>query len=633
MRPTVSTRASSWISSIPVLALLAFVSEARGQALPTVVDTSLEVRTVVDHLSNPTSIAFLGRNDFFVLEKQTGRVLRVRPGVADPTVVLDLGVNNAQERGLLGIALHPDFPENPGVYLYWTCHSSAPPADPFVPDEITCLEANLLSDDTGQILQVPLLANRLDRFVWNGSTLTFDHNLITLRSFQNDAAPTPPDQGDANQPPRANHNAGVVAFGPDRKLYLFFGDQGRRGQLQNLPSGPTLTGLGPVVADDQFGGPQPDNPHFSGVILRLNDDGSTPQDNPFFQAGANLGGEIGANIQRIYAYGLRNSFGMAFDPVSGGLWEEENGEDAYDEVNRVEPGMNGGWIQIMGPASRVPDFRAIETTSLHNEDFPNLQQFRWGPERIATTTAEAMSRLFVLPGSHYVDPQFSWKYVVAPAALGFIAGRGLGPQYSNNLFMGLAVPLPDGGPLLRMRLTGNRQKIAVDDPRIEDRVDDNATFDEFTESASFVFGKGFGIVTDIETSPDGSLYVVSLTQNAVYEIRRKPSGRAELRPDARIAGDSGASPFALGAPRANPARESVEFSFTTAREGPVQVLVYDVSGRVVRELLNETVGAGEHRLVWRGDDQEGRPVPAGVYFYRMKAEGWDDRRRVVLLQH
>ena len=634
MRSALSFRAISWFSWITILTLLLGIDVGHSQTLPTVVDPSLEVRTVVSHLVNPTSIAFLGPRDFFVLEKGTGRVFRVQNGVAGATPVLDLGVNSASERGLLGIALHPDFPANPGVYLYWTCHSSAPPLDPFVPDETACLESNLLSGDTENILQVPLLANRLDRFVWNGSTLTFDHNLITLRAFQNDAAPTPPNQGDQDQPPRANHNAGVIAFGPDRKLYLFFGDQGRRGQLQNLPSGPTLTGLGPTVADDQFGGPQPDNAHFSGVILRLNDDGSAPADNPFFQAGADMGGEVGANIQRIYAYGLRNSFGMAFDPVSGSLWEEENGEDAYDEVNRVEPGMDGGWIQIMGPAVRVPDYRAIETTSLNNESFPNLQQFRWGPERIATTTAEALSRLFVLPGSHYVDPQFSWQHVITLAALGFISGRGLGPQYANNLFLGLAVPFPEGGALLRMRLTGDREKIAVDDPRLEDRVDDNATFDELTESASFVFGRNFGIVTDIETSPESTLYVVSLTQNAVYEIRRKISARGGPRePSAtQLADARAATEFALSAPRANPARGSVEFDFTAPREGPISVRIYDVAGRVIRELMNETVGAGEHHLVWDGRDQGGHAARAGVYFYRLQSAESDEKKRVVLLE-
>ena len=74
------------------------------------------------------------------------------------------------------------------------------------------------------------------------------------------------------------------------------------------------TGSGP---DDQFGGPSPDNAHFSGVILRLNDDGRAPTDNPFFDIGRAIGGEVGQNVERVFAYGIRNSFGMTFDPLSG----------------------------------------------------------------------------------------------------------------------------------------------------------------------------------------------------------------------------------------------------------------------------------------------------------------------------
>jgi hypothetical protein len=91
---------------------------------------------------------------------------------------------------------------------------------------------------------------------------------------------------------------------------------------------------------------------------------------------------------------------MTFDPLSGALWEQENGEDAFDELNRVDPGMNSGWIQIIGPVNRIAEYRQIETTSLHHEDFPNLQQFRWGPERIATTPGEGLARLLAIPGAH-----------------------------------------------------------------------------------------------------------------------------------------------------------------------------------------------------------------------------------------
>jgi hypothetical protein len=85
---------------------------------PSVVDRNLVVRTVVDNLVTPISISFLGTNDFFVLEKDTGKVKRVVGGMVQGTVI-DLAVNNNTERGLLGIALHPAFPANPGVYLFW----------------------------------------------------------------------------------------------------------------------------------------------------------------------------------------------------------------------------------------------------------------------------------------------------------------------------------------------------------------------------------------------------------------------------------------------------------------------------------------------------------------------------------
>ena len=491
------------------------------QESPSLRDPKLGVRSVITGLVTPISMAFLGPDEFFVLEKNTGKVQHVVNGKVQNTA-LDLAVNNSSERGLLGIALDPNFESNHFVYLHWTCQAPHP-ADPFFPSLPQCPTMPDLGADTDDILAVPLLGNRVDRFVWDGQTLTFDRNLIMLRAFQNDGAPTPPNQGDETQPPRGNHDGGVLRFGADGKLYVMVGDAGRRGQLQNLPSGPTATGLGPTVPDDQFGGPEPDNAHFTGVILRLNTDGSAPSDNPFFTAGAPMGGEVGANIQKIFAYGIRNSFGMAVDPISGNLWEDENGEDAFDELNLVERGMNSGWIQIMGPLSRLSQYKFIETTFAHDEDFPNLQQFRWGPERIADSPQEALSRLFVLPGSHFSDPEFSWKFVVPPAALGFMSSRALGPNYYGDMFTGSAEDEPSflNGLLLHFNLTGNRKKIGVDDPRLADRVADNLTFDDLTESESLILGENFGILTDIETGPNGNLFVVSLTHGAVYEIFRR----------------------------------------------------------------------------------------------------------------
>lgn len=621
---------ANWLNPIfatGFIACIAATSNAQSNA-PSLVDPHLAVRTVVANLDQPTAMAFLGSNDFFVLEKASGKVQRVMNGTV--STVLDLAVNFASERGLLGIALHPDFPANPGVYLRWTESST--------------------NTDSGALADVPLLGNRVDRFIWNGSTLTFDKNLIHLRAYQ----------ADAGQPLRGNHNGGPIAFGPDRKLYIYMGDNGRRGQMQNLPDGPGPAGNTP---DDQFGGPEPDDAHLTGVVLRLNDDGTAPNDNPFVRAGMLRGGEPGANLQKVFAYGIRNGFGMAFDPRSGNLWEAQNGDDSFTELNRVEAGANLGWVQVMGPLSRIAQFKAIETSS----NFFGLQQIRWSPTNIADNAEAAFARMFMVfeggdafgsvmtgeeenppvsttaaamaifalnldgtlsyelraagqienataahihlgaraqngpvvlflfsasspqsfqagdlissgtvndsnviarpnftptianlaermrqqrayanlhttahaggeirgqifvsdrqPVSHYSDPEFSWKFEVAPAGLGFINSRALGPQYEGDMVVGAARTTLLGGQLFRFNLTGNRRKIAVDDPRLADRVADNLAKFDITESESLLFGTNFGIGTDIQTGPNGNLYVVSLSNGAVYEIFRQPKGK------------------------------------------------------------------------------------------------------------
>jgi aldose sugar dehydrogenase len=491
------------------------------QGDPVMLDPNLSVRPAVGELVTPIGMAFLTSNDFLVLEKNTGKVQRVVDGALHSTV-LDLAVNFGTERGLLGVATHPEFPTNPSVYLYWT--------------------ESTTGGDTDVLSETPFLGNRVDRFTWDGSMLTHAQNLLTLRAIQQDGAAEPPDQGDDGQPERGNHDGGILRFGPDGKLYVMVGDLGRRGQLQNLPSGPTDSGLGPTVPDDQFGGPEPDDAHLAGVVLRLNDDGTTPTDNPFFDDGADMGGEVGENIQQIFSYGIRNSFGMAFDPRSGDLWTQENGEDAYDELNRVEPGQNSGWIQIAGPVERLDEFKEIETTSLHHEDFPNLQQLRWPPENIADSSEEALSRLFVLPGSEYSDPEFSWKHVLAPAGIGFLDGNSLGKQYAGDLFVGFSTTDTLGGPLFRFNLTGNRRNIATDDPRLEDRVADNLDFHDMTESESLLIGRDFGVITDVQTGPNGNLYVVSLDQGAVYEIFRAGKENQRAAFTTRLSGDEEVPP-------------------------------------------------------------------------------------------
>src|SRR5262249_38361806 len=143
----------------------------------------------------------------------------------------------------------------------------------------------------------------------------------------------------------------------------------------------------------------------------------------------------------------------------------------------------------------------------------------------ADSPGQALDRLFVLPGSHYEDPEFSWRWAVAPAAIGF-AGKGLGPQHANDLFVGAARTFLDGGYLFEFKFDKGRQHFAFSDPALKDKVDDNDyKFDE-GQSASVVPGKNSGIVPDLVTGPEGNLYVASLSNGAVYRISNTGLGSA-----------------------------------------------------------------------------------------------------------
>ena len=474
-----------------------------ASAPPTMSDPGLSASIGIRGLDQPTGMAFLGPDDYLVVEKATGLVRRVQDGQLAAQPALDLGVNYYDERGLLGIELHPEFPDTPYVYLYWTARDDSQPPD------------TLLGTDTDIAADVPELGNRVDRFTWDGTALTWDSEIVTLRSNTLDS--------DTSGRVRGNHDAGPMEFGPDGMLYIQNGDQNLRGQLQNIQTGAA-----------------PDDANLTGVILRLNDDGSVPDDNPFFDAGAALGGEAGENVQMIWAYGIRNSFGLRFHPGTGDLWQTENGDDSWDEINRFEPAANSGWIQLMGPPDRFAEYRQIEVDSpdgLDNPEFP--------PDQLAASSDEALGRLFTLEGSAYSAPAFAWRYPPAVTAIEFVPDNVLGPSSANTAFLGTV--LTDS--LLRYPLTDDGAGFALEGG-LADNVDDNAAKGDLGESQPYVVGTGFGVVTDIVLGPDGRLYVVSLSNGAVYVIG--PVGQAPTEPPAATPSPPAASPPPAGTPATTP---------------------------------------------------------------------------------
>ena len=512
---------------------------------PVMTDPSLGVEVVASGLTEPTALAFIGAEDFFVTEKSTGQVHHVSDGqVSEP--VLDLAVNFFDERGLLGIALHPDFASNGFVYLYWTESGQGDSGE------------GMFGVDTDEAKTLPDLGNRVDRFIWDGSALNWDRNLVKMRSNTLET--------DTSGRIRGNHDAGPLVFGQDGKLFIINGDQNQRSQLQNLPDGAA-----------------PDDINLAGIVLRLNDDGSTPEDNPFFNAGAAIGGEVGDNIQMIWTYGVRNSFGLAIHPETGALWQTENGDDSWDEVNIFPAGSNSGWIQLIGPPERFAEYKQIEMDSedgLDNPDFP--------PDQLAADADEAQQRMFVLEGSTYVPPIFAWKHPVAVTSIAFVTDDSLGAPSTDTAWLGTV--LTDSLYRYPLAADGSGFDFAGD-AGLSDRVDDNSEKGDVGESAKYVVGTGFGVVTGIVHAPDGLLYVSSISAGAVYRV-----GPAET------VGGASPAPTASTAPSTAPSGAIVEVIVGTDTGAELKFDPAEVSVRAGADvrLTFENRSTVPHNLTFQG---------------------------------
>jgi glucose/arabinose dehydrogenase len=283
--------------------------------------------------------------------------------------------------------------------------------------------------------------NRVYRYEWNRENQVLVNGTMIL---------------DLPAEPESVHNGGKLEADRNGNLYAVIGDLSRDGQLQNVREGP--------AADD------------TSVIIHITQNGSSAADNPFIESG-------NERMQKYYAYGIRNSFGLAIDPIRGVLWDTENGPDSYDEMNIVRPGFNSGWNQIMGPISRS-----------------------------STKQADLEEELMIFDGSKYADPVFSWKDPVGLTDLEFLNSTAFGPEYAYNLFVGDI----NNGNLYYFELNDNRTGIKLDDRDLEYLTVQVA--DDEQELSEIVFGNGFeGGITDIETGPDGFLYILTFNGN-IYRI-------------------------------------------------------------------------------------------------------------------
>src|SRR6476619_295823 len=411
------------ITIITIKTILSTQAEAQlqnpfvGTVAPKILDSSLKVELVYTGPGFPTNMAFIGPDDILLLSKNDGKVLRIKDGKNLGTV-LEVNVSKKDERGLLGIATEPykNQKHPTKVFLYYSLCSSK-------------IECN----------------NFVYKYDWapKQDKLKNPRLLLKLPGL-----------------PSSSHVGGDIAVGPDGYLYLTIGDLISTELFNKNPKYNTK-------AQNYLEGEEPDG---RGGILRVTQEGK-PVGN------GTIGSAYPLNL--YYAYGIKNSFGIGFDPITGNLWDTENGPSFGDEINLVEPGFNSGWSKIQG-------FWTVSET---------------GEKMKMVMGMSEPSGLVDFGGKgKYHEPKFVWDRTVATTALTFLNSSKLGSQYLNDMFVGSV----EDGRIFHFKLNDNRTDLALPNSLKSKIVSEKG------EEGQIMFGEDFGIVTDMQVGPhDGYLYVVS----------------------------------------------------------------------------------------------------------------------------
>ena len=397
-----------------------------GSDAPTIRSNRLMAERVAGGFENPTGIAFLGPNDILVIEKNTGAVLRMLDGEILPEPLVKLDVANEVERGLLGIAVSKNLLLGKNyVFLYYTEAKN---------------ERGGNADANGD----EPIGNRLYRYELSEDGTNLVNPKLLL---------------DLPYKPGPAHNGGVVAVGPDNNVYLVVG---------NLLANADERFEGYTLDQNIKDGEVPDG---RGGILRVTQDGQLVDGEGI------LGDEH--PLDMYFAYGIRNSFGLAFDPVTGKLWDTENG-GRYDEINLVEPGFNSGWEKVIGKASIQEDFNDNDLVHFNGN-------------------------------GKYSDPEFSWEadseFRTAPTSIVFLNSDKLGKKYENDMFVGDV-----RGNIYHFKLDTDRAKLLLSGP-VADEVANDAS-----EIEDLIIAEVRGVITDLKVGPDGYLYVLLYDRGDLYRI-------------------------------------------------------------------------------------------------------------------
>ena len=348
---------------------------------------SFTFRVVASGLDFPWEVTWGPDDHLWVTERAGKRIVRVNPADGARGVALELpdAYQAVLQDGVLGMALHPELLAETGndfVYVAWNYDGGG-------------------GGPEGA-------RTRIQRYSYDaaGGTLGDPVDLVT------------------NLPAHDDHLGGRLAIGPDRKIYLSIGDQG--GNWQRNRCNPILSQVLPSAEQVAAG----DWSHYPGKILRLNLDGSIPDDNPVLEGVRS----------HVYSFGHRNPQGLVFD-ADGQLFAAEHGPSTDDEVNRIEAGGSYGWPEIAGrqddrayayanwSASSPVACRDLPNTRQPPASVPSQRESDWAHPDFRSPLAT-----FFTVGDDY-DFRANGAATVAASGLDLYAHAGGVPGWADSLLL------------------------------------------------------------------------------------------------------------------------------------------------------------------------------------------------------
>jgi len=576
--------------------------------------TNFSDQSVVTGLDLPSGFTFLPDGRMIIIEQKTFRVRLVLAGgsTADTTLTISDVNGSGNERGLLGVAIDPQWPTDPYIYFYFT--------------------------------QTPTIKCHIVRYTATGDLSNGASSNLTLGSRYSIITDIP----DA----ASNHNGGTLRFGIDGKLYASLGEDADACGAQNntLLKGNILR----LNVDALPAGPG--GPPAKSLI--------TPPDNPFV-------GSANVNAKLVFAFGLRNPFRFQVDSVTGKLFISDVGQNIYEELDQCVGGENFGWPNYEGPnffSGSCPATSPVGPIAWYDRSaFASASIICGGRYR------RVVGGAFTFPADYEGDVFFSEYYQgfirriretagvwnPAPGAPGQPDATNWATAITNVSDYAIG---PDGALYYCKQFTAGIRRIvytglqpagiaqgitatAVSPSRID--IDWNApvnggavaSYDVECRIPPAAFALRANVPSGTTAYADTGLMAATL-----YEYRVLAKNAAGSWGYSGTASDTTFSTSGVpDVPRPafltafpNPFRggSGVTIQAEAVNGSPVRLAIFDPAGRRVRDLTVEAstgdVLGGPVSVSWDGRNDDGRPARPGVYFVRFEGGGRTATHRVVL---